>query len=41
MSTWPSTVRDLYRLAEEFAPDVVVTDCESFVTLFALPTRCR
>ncbi len=36
VSTWPSTVRDLYRLAEEFAPDVVVTDCESFVTLFAL-----
>ena len=36
VSRWPATVRTLYRLAEEFEPDVVVTDCESFVTLFAL-----
>lgn len=36
VSRWPATVRELYRLAEEFRPEIVVTDCESFVTLFAL-----
>jgi len=36
VSRWPDTVRRLYRLAESFKPEVVVTDCESFVTLFAL-----
>lgn len=36
VSRWPATVRELYRLAEEFRPEIVITDCESFVTLFAL-----
>jgi uncharacterized protein (TIGR00661 family) len=34
-SGWPQNVRAYYRLAENFMPDVVVTDFESFAGLFA------
>jgi hypothetical protein len=35
VSGWPHNVRAYYALAEEFSPDAVVTDFESFAGLFA------
>ncbi len=32
---WPRSIAEYYRLAEAFEPDVVITDFESFATLFA------
>jgi uncharacterized protein (TIGR00661 family) len=36
VTRWPTNVRDLYDTADGFGPDAVVTDCESFVALFAI-----
>ena len=36
VSRWPAPAREVYRRALAFKPDVVITDCESFATLFAL-----
>lgn len=36
VTRWPSNVRELYRAAEAFDPHAVITDCESFVALFAI-----
>jgi uncharacterized protein (TIGR00661 family) len=35
VSGWPRDLRKYFRLAEEFMPDVVISDFESFVVLFA------
>jgi uncharacterized protein (TIGR00661 family) len=44
VSGWPESIREYYRICEEFAPDVVVSDFESFAALFArrhgLPLVC-
>jgi uncharacterized protein (TIGR00661 family) len=44
VSGWPETIREHYKLCEEFSPDVVIGDFESFATLFAkrhrLPLLC-
>ena len=34
VSGWPRNVREYFRIAEEFAPDAVVSDFESFAWLF-------
>jgi uncharacterized protein (TIGR00661 family) len=36
VTRWPRDVRDLYATAEAFRPHAVITDCESFVALFAI-----